>query len=569
MRLLEFRIQNYRTITDLTLNLGNYYTAICGRNDAGKSNIIRVLRSAFQRPDRFIYFPQQDISIQEDYPKWLAAETATSARNIRVSFTLEVDREADEGLHRFIQDYLSPPEEILLQSSFRMTLTLQRSGDNKSEQVGLALNGLNYDSNKAQEVYKRLQSGMSMLFHDSTESFHPYRFRQTANLFGELSPEDGTKVKEAQSNLSKTLNKVVKKNQQDIAELLGRLKDKYKIGLSVAGIDFDEIPYTITLGTDDGDVELENWGSGTQNRTRILMTLFRAKQIRESIGSVDKLTPVIIIEEPESYLHPAAQAEFGRTLRDLADEFRIQVVVTTHSPYLLSFDNAGANILLERKTEKKRQRETLQVEVSGERWMEPFSRVLGIGDSELAPWKDALFSGKDSIILVEGITDKAYLELLMQDAHGSNRLLFSGTISPYGGKDTLKQQQIVRLVKSQFKKFVITYDLDCDRELDKVMRELELSKRTDYIAIGLDEGGRRNMEGLLPQRILSAVYGEEHALVQKATQGTSDESRNAKARLKSKLLERFRIEAQPDGSDFENFYKLAKQINRALETEGP
>jgi predicted ATP-dependent endonuclease of OLD family len=178
------------------------------------------------------------------------------------------------------------------------------------------------------------------------------------------------------------------------------------------------------------------------------MTLFRAKQIRESQASADKLTPIIIVEEPESYLHPSAQAEFGKTLRDLAEEFKIQVIVTTHSPYLLSFGDCEANILLERRIEKKRARETQLVEVSGEKWMEPFSRVLGIGDSELSPWKDALFSGKDSIVLVEGTTDKAYLELLMDEVHGKDRFVFSGAIFPYGGKDSLKQKEIVRLVKS-------------------------------------------------------------------------------------------------------------------------
>lgn len=564
MRLLELRIQNYRTITNLSLSFPSYYTAICGRNDAGKTNLIRVLRSAFQNPDRPFIFQEEEISIKEDFPKWLEGNTSAAARSITLSFVLEISKESDEGLHRFIQDYLSLSEPLLLQPSLTVTLSLRRSGDEKTEQVGLTIGGDPYETNKAQEVYKRLRSSLTMLFHDSTEFFHPYRFRQAADIFKNMSAEDGIKVKDAQSNLNKTLNRVAKRSQQDLTEMLGRLKDKYKVALGITNPDYSEIPYTITLGTDDGQVQLENWGSGTQNRTRILMTLFRAKQIRESQGSPDKLTPVIIIEEPESYLHPSAQAEFGRTLRDLAEEFKIQVIVTTHSPYLLSFSQCEANILLERKIDRKRARETQQVAVTGNSWMEPFARVLGIGDQELAPWKDALFSGKDSIILVEGITDKAYLELLMQEHHGDERLIFAGSIFAYGGKDTLKQKEIVRLVKSQFKKFVVTYDLDCDNELDRVMRDLGLTKKVDYLAIGRDQSGLKNMEGLLPERILKEVYSQHYELVQKATQATGDEAKSAKAALKSRLLERFREAAVPKTEDFKSFYELAKQINKIL-----
>jgi len=48
----------------------------------------------------------------------------------------------------------------------------------------------------------------------------------------------------------------------------------------------------------------------------------------ESEPSASKITPVIIIEEPESFLHPSAQAEFGRVLHDFAEEFQVQVIVT-------------------------------------------------------------------------------------------------------------------------------------------------------------------------------------------------------------------------------------------------
>ena len=100
--------------------------------------------------------------------------------------------------------------------------------------------------------------------------------------------------------------------------------------------DFTYLPFSITLGDRRMEVPLDDWGSGTRNRTLVLLALFRARQIADSEASAGKITPVLIIEEPESFLHPSAQAEFGRVLQDLAEEFGVQVLVTTHSPYLLN-----------------------------------------------------------------------------------------------------------------------------------------------------------------------------------------------------------------------------------------
>jgi hypothetical protein len=96
------------------------------------------------------------------------------------------------------------------------------------------------------------------------------------------------------------------------------------------------------------------------------------------------------------------------------------------------------------------------------------------------------------------------------------------------------------------------------------MRELGLSKKTDYVAVGKNESGLKNMEGLLPQRILQSVYSEQFALVQKATQATGDEAKSAKGALKARLLESFKANAVPGTEDFAKFYELARQLNKML-----
>jgi putative ATP-dependent endonuclease of the OLD family len=511
-----------------------------------------------------VFFPESDVSVKEDFTKWKEKEVAANSRFIQIDFVLEINRKDDEGLHRFLQDYLALPDELTTKELLELTLSIRLVAEEKIEQIGLSLDGKPHEVLKAQEVYKRLRSSLVMLFHDSTEFFHPYRFRESSDLFRQMSTTDAAKVKTAQDNVNKILTKIAKKNQQDLTEMLGRLKDKYRIGLSIVSTDVEEVPYTITLGNEDGDVELENWGSGTQNRTRILMTLFKAKQVRDADTSSEKVTPIIIIEEPESYLHPSAQAEFGRTLRDLAEEFKIQVIVTTHSPYLLSLEQADANILLNRKVVRKRSRDTEVVNTAGDKWVEPFCLALGISDAELAPWKEALFSNKDAVLLVEGDIDKEYLELLKDEAHGEDRLKFTGTIFSYGGKDTLKQKQLLRFIMSQFKQFLITYDLDCENEIEPTLKALGLVKNIDYLAVGRDLSGKRAIEGMLPDEVLQAVFSNNVDLVQKATSATGSEAKSAKSSLKKLYLDEFKKKSKPKSDSFKSFYGLTRQINKML-----
>jgi predicted ATPase len=44
---------------------------------------------------------------------------------------------------------------------------------------------------------------------------------------------------------------------------------------------------------------------------------------------------ILLIEEPENGIHPGSLKDVVATLRDLAEKKKVQVVLTTHSPYLL------------------------------------------------------------------------------------------------------------------------------------------------------------------------------------------------------------------------------------------
>lgn len=296
----------------------------------------------------------------------------------------------------------------------------------------------------------------------------------------------------------------------------------------------------------------------------IFLALLKARQISQSITTASKITPVLVIEEPESFLHPSAQAEFGRILQDLSDEFGVQVITTTHSPYMLSKDRPESNVLLERRLFRNQYRESRQIETSGDNWMEPFSLILGLSSDELRPWRELLFGQNESTLLVEGAIDKEYFEMLRSDAHGENKLRIDGAIFDYGGFGALKSPAMLKFIKNRSKSVFITYDLDIEKEIRPTLERNDFVYRDDFIALGINKAGKRAIEGLLPENITNNVNAQNNELVQQAMYGSKDEQKSAKNRLKQLYLDEFKEKSKPGEEYFGAFYKVVKIINKAL-----
>ena len=155
----------------------------------------------------------------------------------------------------------------------------------------------------------------------------------------------------------------------------------------------------------------------------------------------------------------------------------MQVVVTTHSPYLLSMTNPNSNILLSRHTRYKQLVETERVDTTGDNWMKPFGLALGLESEEFKPWKELILSGSNAILLVEGETDKQYFEMLRAPEHRANRLDFSGEIVSYEGTGALQNTVLLRFVMNTYRRLFVTYDLDAESQLQKSLTALGLERK--------------------------------------------------------------------------------------------
>lgn len=165
---------------------------------------------------------------------------------------------------------------------------------------------------------------------------------------------------------------------------------------------------------------------------------------------------------------------------------------------------------------------------------------------------------------MEGNTDKEYFEMLRGEEHGEKRLQFEGNIFDYDGFGALTNPTLLKFIKNRSKAAFITYDLDVEDNVRKGLEKNGFIHREDFLGLGANKAGMRNIEGLLPQSLVQSVNADNQELVQSAMYGTKDEQKSAKNRLKALYLKKFTDECEPGETYFGDFYRVVKLINKAL-----
>lgn len=567
MIIKKITAKNYRSLEDIEVEFNSHYNALSGKNNCGKSTIIRAILSFLTYYDFRVFstYRSGPINYISDYPFWKTKEK--SKDSIKVVLELELNKDNDAGLFKFIKELIFKEEDSGDSVNETLKISAFNLGEKSKTQIEIWFGEHKIeDDYKRDELLNRIRGSESILFHNSTEN-DPYYLtsRRREVLSSYLSNEDLDIVAKKKQGLETAVKKSLKKHQTEFGSLLGRLTEKYDVSLGIPSLDIDRENIEISLKEKGIEVSLEDWGAGTKNRTLILLNLMNAKRIQESSNLNNRLTPIVIIEEPESFLHPSAQAEFGRVLQDIASEFSIQILVATHSPYLLSHKEPKANLLLDRDLNSEMKGAKL-IDTSSEKWYEPFALSLGISGDDFGPLKSTIFSQKSDIILVEGSSDKEYLELLKHQKHGVNRLNFDGEIFPYGGVGNIKNNILLRFIKERFKRFVVTIDLDKHQELKKTFQTLGLTENKEYIVIGKNEIGRKSIEGLVPQSIFSKVYADNVNLVQQSMENSED-GKHARSQIKSKVLEAFKAEDLNGNAQlYSEFYPITSKLNKLFKS---
>jgi putative ATP-dependent endonuclease of the OLD family len=564
VRIDTLRAQNYRTLQEIQLLFAKNYCTLSGRNNAGKSSVIRLLSALFRASVAYPWRPDQlRLDYKDDKTQWVKASVP-----INIEYALTLTKEEDPALIAFIERIAS--KTIAEPSaSLRVVYTVTES---EGASVAVWIDGAATDEKAAKEIEKRIKDSNLLFLYNSTTPHDEYYYGSRRRMLYDfvMSEEEQKALYDAERHVERRLRRLAKEHTQGLSNILGRLSDRFEVEVTPPeSYTARSTPLGLSLKDRHVEVPLSDWGSGTQNRTQILMAILQASRIKRTESATDRITPFVVVEEPESFLHPSAQAEFGRVLRHLSSELGIQIIATTHSPYMLNQEEPTSNLLLGRRVKRKKAFESFVVNTSGDGWMAPFSEHLGLPADEFARWKDIFTSQKSKVLLVEGPLDQEYFTTLSGEGFACERLSADIEIAPYGGKDTLKNTLLVQFVLRKFDHVFVTYDLDADAEIRSALHRLGLREGRDFIALGRQDAGKDCMEGLLPERVLAAVNGRETDLVMKLGSRDNAERRRAKEALKKKYLEEFTSRKDHSKDELRELSRIIKAINSRFADRKP
>lgn len=555
MKIKSITAKNYRTLENVTIPFSDNYVAISGMNNAGKSCIITLLSNLLHYNDRRPWsFNEYSLEYKSDITQWVAPDGA----EIQISYEIALSKCDDASLITFLAKLSDNISEEKTQS---LKIFSKATGDSVEHKI--IFNDYEIKGSLANDVLQKLKTSNLMFLHNSInyEDVYYGRGGRLALVEFVLSENERKQIIDAESSVQNKIKKFAKQHKDEIQEILGKMHEKYSVDFTTIDSSYSRhIPLSVRLQDGQVDAPLNAWGSGTQNKTYILLSLLWASRIKTQGRDKEKITPIVVIEEPESFLHPTAQAEFGKLLSGLADDLGVQIIVTTHSPYMLNRNRPKSNILLKRPLRYNKMQGSEIIVSDGDDWMLPFSEHLGVPATEFESWLPLFSYGEKKILLVEGQIDVEYFDFIQKNNLLKKPLPSDIQVVAYGGKDALKNTVLLKFTLEKYDSAYITFDLDALTHVERSIEAIGYVKDKTYFAIGKDKNGHKDIEGLLPDRVRAKVYAENTETVTSAIGG----DKSAKDLLKKKLLEEFKLSTDYTPDEMKHFQELINKINKGI-----
>jgi predicted ATPase len=343
MRLVNFSVTNFRSITVAHKVPISDTTVLIGRNNEGKSNVLKALsfamaallehaarerrggliRRAMGRRDDGNY------SWERDFPIALQTKKGSRQSIFRLEFELSYDKVGEFK------------KEIKSDLNGTLPLEIRIGEDNKPiikvSKKGRGSKTLNSKSGKiADFIGHRIFFNYIPAIRTDREAHSVISDMLAQELRVLESDEAYQNALKTIADLQKpVLEKLAKRIKEPLNEFLPNIK---KVRIDVV----DDLRRTsfrrdFEVVVDDGTAtNLEFKGDGVKSLAALGLLKHRDVQVGASI---------IAIEEPESHLHPAAIHQLNDIISALS--VKNQVIVTTHNPLFVDRLNMKANVIIE------------------------------------------------------------------------------------------------------------------------------------------------------------------------------------------------------------------------------
>ena len=433
MKLITFSITNFRSITNAhKINLEDI-TVLLGKNNEGKSNIIKALSigmNIISNPTYERHILRKSYYIIEDECYFWKRDFPISYQNrnrgLETIFKFEFELSEQE-----IREFKAS-----VNSRINGTLEIQiKIGNDNRPKFSVPKRGnksLEKKVDKIREfVSKRIIFNYIPAIRTEEDGINIIR----ANLSKELAViEEKEEYKKALKTINDLQQEILNGISQKIKKsLIGFIPTIKNVQLHIAEESrVRALRRDVEVIIDDGTpTKIEYKGDGIKSLVSMGILTDRYNTSESSI---------IAIDEPESHLHPGAISELNKVIRNLKKGS--QVIITTHNPQFTDVDNLKNNIIVDKG--KAIPCKNIQ----------EIREVLGI------KIYDYLYNIR-YVLIVEGENDKKILEkILKQKSSGIQKLLDNGEMVIHSLSGASKLESYLNYLKENVCKYYVFLDND-------------------------------------------------------------------------------------------------------------
>ena len=354
MKLKALKIENFRSIQTLEIELPQV-CAIVGPNNSGKSNILEAIRRVLapEWGPRAAHFSENDVYLREeelDIAIECSFEPPIDYRRLKDADPVEIERlqfvynrykigeqAGTRKLDQFCLDSAGKKPVVMTsypekgsQPKFEPMLGVPQDVRESVPVIHIGTDrSLRRQLPNAQySLLRRILEGINEGLHDPAqivkvrdregnekEVKRVDRFRQLISLAMDLLKTDDFK----------RLEELIKRNALEQLGLDGKTDEIDLFFTPLSTMDFYK-SLDLIIKDHGFSISATEVGEGFQNA--IVLAILRAFEETRRSGAI------LLIEEPEMFLHPQMQRSLYKTLRKIGETN--QVIYTTHSPHFVS-----------------------------------------------------------------------------------------------------------------------------------------------------------------------------------------------------------------------------------------
>lgn len=387
MKIVSFTVKNYRSIVEAHKIILDNYNVMLGKNNEGKSNILRALSvclSCINDYRHFKYMAYRDYKIynktydwENDFP--INLRNRKNGRKSIFELELYLDGKELSNFNNNLRTRIS-----VHNISMRIEI-----GENNTPSVSFPLRGTNSLTKKKEKVLEFLSDKITYNYIPAIRTENQAIRLIKNNIASELETLNNNQeyldsLKKIRTLQEDFLDKISDNIKNELKEFLPKVKnvkinieDDYRIASSINDIN---------VYVDDGVLtNIENKGDGVKSLA--VLAMLKNRQ------NVEGSSSIVAIDEPEAHLHPGAINELSNTLKYISKNN--QVIISTHNHLFTNYLNLNNNIIVDNGKAKPAKS------------IAEIRSILGVRAS------DNLINAR-FVILVEGKTDEIILNNVFQ-----------------------------------------------------------------------------------------------------------------------------------------------------------